>query len=106
MKMICHQAIGMHLPAGFQTCLLECAQKLHFVLIIQENRLAPVPSAGSMKKCTFIFDPGGTRHQGTLAKDQLLCQWSAFLPLPRTPNLLWATGNITPVSKQLLHQSL
>src|SRR6266496_6398684 len=45
MKMISHQTISVHLPASLGARLPKGKEKLLSILIIEENRFAPVPTA-------------------------------------------------------------
>src|SRR6266498_4541714 len=47
-KMIFHQTISVHLPAGLAARLPKGKQKLLPILVFEENRFAPVPTAHHM----------------------------------------------------------
>jgi hypothetical protein len=57
MKMIVHQAIGMHLPPRLETDLTERTQKLLAIRIIVKNRLAPIAPAHHVVARPSILDP-------------------------------------------------
>jgi hypothetical protein len=63
MKVIFHQAIGMHLPAGLLARLAERFKKPLTVLIIGEDRLPPVASIHHMIDCTGILNAQLAGHE-------------------------------------------
>src|SRR4051812_28900825 len=60
--MVAHEAISMHLPAGF---LARFGQRLNEVLpinVIQKDVLTPISSAHDVVHRTGIFNPQLARH--------------------------------------------
>jgi hypothetical protein len=57
MKMIVHQAIGMHLPPRLETGLTKRTQKLLSIRIIVKNRFASIAPAHHVVARPGILDP-------------------------------------------------
>jgi hypothetical protein len=53
MVVIAHEAVGMHLPAGFLTGLDQCFEEILPVNVVQENVIPPVSPAQ-----TWYIAPG------------------------------------------------
>jgi hypothetical protein len=62
MKMITHQAIGVHLPIGLSARLPERLEEGLAILVIQENGFPPIPSVYDMVNRSFIFNSQLARH--------------------------------------------
>ena len=62
MKMIVHQAIGMHLPAGLGAALAQGFQKKLAVLVILENRLPPISPVHDVINRAGILHSEFARH--------------------------------------------
>jgi hypothetical protein len=62
MKMVAHQAIGMHLPVGLAARFLQRGQEFLAVLLIQENVIPLVTSVQDMVHRPRIFDAQLPRH--------------------------------------------
>ena len=56
MKVIIHEAISMHLPAGFLTRLRQGFEKVLPVNVVQENGLPPIPATHDMIEGTGKLD--------------------------------------------------
>jgi hypothetical protein len=68
MKVIAHQAIGVHLPASLFGSLAEGGQKLPAVLIVRKNRFAPVTAIHQMVYCPRVLDAQFASHAFTMQK--------------------------------------
>jgi hypothetical protein len=55
MKMISHQAEGLHLPTGFEASLTQCGEKLLAVLSVAEDGLAPISAIQDVVNGSRIF---------------------------------------------------
>ena len=66
MKMIGHQAEGMHLPARFQARLPQRLQEQAPILVGAENGLPPVTAIHHMINRPGIFEPQFSSHAATL----------------------------------------
>jgi hypothetical protein len=62
MKVIAHQAIGMHLPAGLFASLAQSLQESVPVLVVSENRLAAITAIHDMVHCPGILDAQLASH--------------------------------------------
>ncbi len=62
MKMIAHQAIGMHLPSSLETSLTQGPHKLHPIRVLVENRFAPVAPAHHVITRSGVFDMQRSWH--------------------------------------------
>ena len=62
MKMIVHQAIGMHLPIGLATGLSQGFQEESPVRIVTEDGLPPVAAIQEVIDRPFVFHSGFTCH--------------------------------------------
>ena len=68
MKMIAHQAIGMHLPAGLRAGLAEYLEETVSVGVVAKDWLSPVASVHEMIKGAFVFDSDLAGHDLTCRK--------------------------------------
>ena len=73
--MIRQQTIGVRLPTGFETGLPKGIEEFAPIVIVEEYRFTPVPSAGDMVKSTFVLNPEGTGHRCILSGFQLTRQY-------------------------------
>jgi hypothetical protein len=55
MKVITHQTISMNLPVGFVARFAESFQKTPAILIVLENRLAPISPVYHMIDCSWVL---------------------------------------------------
>ena len=62
MKMIVHQAKGMHLPFGFQTRLSMRLYEPPMIFIVFENRFPPVSPVHQVVDRSWIFNPQRLWH--------------------------------------------
>jgi len=60
MVTVCHQAIGVAQPMESPNNLCRCAQKYQAILVILENRFAPITSRGHVTKGAGKFNTKGT----------------------------------------------
>lgn len=68
MKMIAHQAIGMHLPASLRASLAERFQEGFSVDLVAKNCLPSIPTVQQMIKRAFVFDPDLAGHAERFTK--------------------------------------
>ena len=61
-KMVAHEAIGMHLPAGLQAGFSECLEEILAVNIVEIDVFAPIAAAQHVVNGTGILDPDLTWH--------------------------------------------
>src|SRR5437016_5297080 len=62
MKMIIHEAIGMHLPIGFSASFGKSAQEPHPICVIQENGFPPVATIHYVINSTRVLNPKLAGH--------------------------------------------
>ena len=62
MKMVQHQTIGLHLPAGFAASLAERFQKTPLILVVFENRFPSITPVHHMVDRARILDSKFSRH--------------------------------------------
>jgi hypothetical protein len=62
MKMIAHQAMGMHLPACLLTSLSQGSQKVHSVCVIVENCFPPIAPAHHVITRSCVLKPQRSCH--------------------------------------------
>ena len=62
MKMIAHQTVSVHLPAGLGAGLSKGKEKLLPILLIQENKLAPITAAHQVIAGTRILNAQRSSH--------------------------------------------
>src|SRR3954469_10590328 len=67
-KMIRHQAIGMHLPTCLLTGSRERGDKAPAILVLVENRLTSISTAEDVVNRARILHPKSPRHAPALAK--------------------------------------
>ena len=71
MEMIAHQAIGVHLPLGFQANLAQRREKPLAVLVVPEDSLPLVPATQDVINRSGILDAQVARHaQGLTPRTQ------------------------------------
>src|SRR5208283_2220424 len=63
-KVISHQAIGVDLPAGLFTCLAQRAKESLAILVIKEDRFAPISPTHQMVDGTGKLNSQRSRHNG------------------------------------------
>jgi len=68
MKMIAHQTIGMHSPAGFRASLAEYFQEGFSIDIVAKDCLPPIPPVQQMVERVLVFDSELAGHAGTFTK--------------------------------------
>jgi hypothetical protein len=109
MKMIGHQAIRMHLPAGLQTDLLERTQKPASILFILEDRFAAMPAIHPMINRADVLDSQLPGHTAESARPSENCQLSGPLSFPSFTFLLVSFSRLVtcePCRIPRLRQSL
>jgi ABC-type uncharacterized transport system involved in gliding motility auxiliary subunit len=62
MKMVKHQAVGMHLPPGLLTSFTQRVDKPLSILVILENLLTPIPTVHHVVDRTLILGSHLSRH--------------------------------------------
>ena len=71
MKVIAHQAIGMHLPAGLFASLAQRLQESVAVLVVRENRLAAIAPVQDVVHGPGIRDAQLASHARIVQKTNL-----------------------------------
>jgi hypothetical protein len=74
MKMIAHQTIGMHLPAGLLTRGTQGLEKTFSIQIVSKNLLTPIAPAHQMINSPLVLNSQLARHRQLLMQTTNLCQ--------------------------------
>ena len=74
MKVVGHQAEGMHLPAGFLAGFAQGVEEEQPVLVAPENGFAPVATIEDVIESSGKFDAEFSGHAAEFAPENATCQ--------------------------------
>jgi hypothetical protein len=74
MKMVGHQAKGLHLPARFPTGLAQGVEETLPILVILEDGFPPVPAIHHVINRSGIFHSELPRHARKPNRQGIMCQ--------------------------------
>jgi hypothetical protein len=66
MKMIAHQTVGVHLPAGLLAGCPQGPEKISSIQIIAKNLLTPIASAHQVVNGSLVLNSQLARHHQAL----------------------------------------
>ena len=75
MKVVRHQAKGMHLPARFLAHLTQCVEKTAAILVIMKNSLTMIPSIHEMIHRTGVLDSEFSSHGQRVKGKQIIVNY-------------------------------